>query len=772
MAESFVPRFKDLVRCYTSTVGTGDFALGPSLSGFSSFAEKLQPGDQFYYSCIGIDKPAEREVGRGTLVNATTIARQPTGGGATSFTKGNKTIALVAAGEWFNGIDQSVANLQGQVSTLAAEAGSKRIEAVQIAEDMAKLASLSHNDPAAILTEIGRDGAFRWDGSNLAALVAADGKRGLYVAPAADATGASGAWVRNIDGPINPEWFGIVRGAAGGANGPANSAAFKAMLTVLKARATFPGGYDRGTETIRFPSDATYEFAGDDDIVDCSIAIEGSGPVSQAFGTKLKFPAGKSGLRFQYFNTSGVSGTRADGQVSSHSMLRNIRIEGGYAGAESEHHGLVIRSHGIILENVWVSNFPGDGIYCATSTPYGNSNNCRIQGGGAQGCRDGLFIDGADANAWLIEGVDCSANRRWGVCDSSFLGNTYIACHTSANGWDGAIASTPTACTFGGNRYYVKAGQAAGASTNAPTGTSADNAWWGFIGAGDTYHGVVAWVSGTTFREGGGYKTEDANASNVFLNCYAEGDQNPSQFTSPTQILNGVGMGSRYGGRLSVAAGGLQADGGLTVRKELRALGSSDGTVMELGQANTGLPVDNFYIFNTSNGLNHLIFKSWYGGNQSIDATISSWLGGGLILDGKSSIYFRSNGLTVGTFGGSGLALAAGTIGYAAGAGGGVVQATDKSTGVTLNKASGQIQMSAAALAASAAASFVLTNGQIGASDTVIVNIAGGTAPGTHVASVDGVAAGACTITLRNISGGALSDAVVLNFTVLKGAAA
>ena len=35
--------------------------------GFTSFATAVQPGERFYYSAIGIEKPTEREVGRGTM---------------------------------------------------------------------------------------------------------------------------------------------------------------------------------------------------------------------------------------------------------------------------------------------------------------------------------------------------------------------------------------------------------------------------------------------------------------------------------------------------------------------------------------------------------------------------------------------------------------------------------------------------------------------------------------------------------------------------------
>ena len=107
-------------------------------------------------------------------------------------------------------------------------------------------------------------------------------------------------------------------------------------------------------------------------------------------------------------------------------------------------------------------------------------------------------------------------------------------------------------------------------------------------------------------------------------------------------------------------------------------------------------------------------------------------------------------------------------IGYAAAAQGTVTQATDKSTGVTLNKSAGQITMNNAALGATTNVAFVLTNSLLSAKDVVIVNVAGGTAATTsYNCWVSGHAAGSATIVLRNITAGSLSEAVVLNFAII-----
>jgi hypothetical protein len=107
-------------------------------------------------------------------------------------------------------------------------------------------------------------------------------------------------------------------------------------------------------------------------------------------------------------------------------------------------------------------------------------------------------------------------------------------------------------------------------------------------------------------------------------------------------------------------------------------------------------------------------------------------------------------------------------IGYTAAAQGAVTQLTDKSTGVTINASAGQITMSNATLNATTNVSFTMTNNKISAKDVVIVNVAGGVASNvTYNCWVSGHTAGSCAFVLRNISGGSLSEAVVLNFAVI-----
>ena len=111
-------------------------------------------------------------------------------------------------------------------------------------------------------------------------------------------------------------------------------------------------------------------------------------------------------------------------------------------------------------------------------------------------------------------------------------------------------------------------------------------------------------------------------------------------------------------------------------------------------------------------------------------------------------------------------------IGYSTAAQGTVTQATDKGTGVTLNKSVGRITMNNAALAGGAAVSFILTNSLISINDTIIVCVSSnttGSALGAYTTYVSYLAAGSALITLRNLSGTSYSEAVIINYAIIHG---
>lgn len=110
-------------------------------------------------------------------------------------------------------------------------------------------------------------------------------------------------------------------------------------------------------------------------------------------------------------------------------------------------------------------------------------------------------------------------------------------------------------------------------------------------------------------------------------------------------------------------------------------------------------------------------------------------------------------------------------IGYNTGSGSTVTQATNRTTGVTINTLSGQITTNNASLAAESAAVFTVTNSQVAATDVVVVSIASGTNGGNTEVTVNAVAAGSFNIQVSNnnaAAGTAETGAIIINFAIIK----
>jgi hypothetical protein len=203
-------------------------------------------------------------------------------------------------------------------------------------------------------------------------------------------------------------------------------------------------------------------------------------------------------------------------------------------------------------------------------------------------------------------------------------------------------------------------------------------------------------------------------------------------FTDPAQARSSLGLGSlatQNANNVSISGGSIS---GVTFT------GSFSGLTLVESTTLTGLTTTN-------------------GGNLRLSAnTLSSTNTGGNIILAPN---------------GTGEVYATKPFGYGGtGTGGAVTQLTSKSTGVTLDKLCGQITMNNAQLNRVTSVSFTLTNSFIDATDVVVVNIASGATAGAYTITVEVVAAGSCRISLHNLlTGSDLSEAVVLNFAVIKG---
>lgn len=134
--------------------------------------------------------------------------------------------------------------------------------------------------------------------------------------------------------------------------------------------------------------------------------------------------------------------------------------------------------------------------------------------------------------------------------------------------------------------------------------------------------------------------------------------------------------------------------------------------------------------------------------------------GTGLYRSAANQIRVAANGVDVLQFDANGIKVMGG---------GAVTQATSKSTGATLSKATGAITMNNAALAAGVIVSFTLTNTLIAATDVLVLNHLSGGTIGSYTLNA-ACGAGSAVIYVRNNTAGSLSEAIVISFVLIKGA--
>lgn len=526
MSQTFNPKFVDMVRVSTSTQGTGPLVCGPAVAGFSTFAEALTAGDEFYYAVHSADRPQEREVGKGIYQANNSISRQPLKGALTNFSAGPKTIALVAASEWYSRL-QEVSATAGRLILVDTRAAMKA--SARSAGDVRRLG------------ESGREGDFVWSPLVPVATHQADTAEGIYIAPNAT---AAGAWVRRFDAAVNIRWFG-----ATGDGLTNDSAAFQAALSILRATAQTGFGYSVGGNRLFVPRG--HYFLGTTTLdVTFSLTIEGEGNGLMSGGsTVLRWSAGATGIRVQGGRTVGANGTKADDYVGGRCTIRGLHLRGGYVHGstpEGEFHGVHLRDTASV-QDCYISQFQGDGLFIIGDVNFGNNTNCsEVSRSVVESCRNGVYLQGGDANACSFYHVNVSSNRQWGIFDRSFLGNSFFGCHSATNGTlvdsSGPSVIPANRARHNGSLYAVKPGEEAWCSTNAPSGTSAHNQGWLYLapfGAEQPWNNIRNWTSGATYRSGGSYAATDVNNRTVFIGCYSEGDMAPNQI---------YGRGTLYGG--------------------------------------------------------------------------------------------------------------------------------------------------------------------------------------------------------------------------------
>lgn len=156
---------------------------------------------------------------------------------------------------------------------------------------------------------------------------------------------------------------------------------------------------------------------------------------SFSFAAQLKFASGVAGIIVNAYNTFGNGLESPPTYGADASIIQGLKIIG---GGGTTANGIWLRARATI-RNCQIGGFSGIGVKILASSggsasSEGNANLWRMEGCTVNlNGSHGIYVDGADVNAGYAYSIDCSDNGGWGIWDSSFLGNTYIACHTADN---------------------------------------------------------------------------------------------------------------------------------------------------------------------------------------------------------------------------------------------------------------------------------------------------------------------------------------------------
>jgi hypothetical protein len=250
-----------------------------------------------------------------------------------------------------------------------------------------------------------------------------------------------GYWALLSDGSLRVEQFGAVGdyyipGASSTSVwtvNPSPTDNYTAIMNAIQYGYTYinntSGGLPNFSTGHKIVLGAGAYYCSDTITPDRTTPIVGQGGFYGLHLSQLVFAAGKSGIWVRTPSGAAVAG-------GQHSTFRDFRLLSLGYGGFTDKHGLKVE--GICsAENISIDNFGGHGLSIQAdigATPGTNANLCffkyMIITNNAQ---DGVYVTGGDSNAISFTGINAQSNARWGINDSSFLGNTWDACHVAGN---------------------------------------------------------------------------------------------------------------------------------------------------------------------------------------------------------------------------------------------------------------------------------------------------------------------------------------------------
>jgi hypothetical protein len=673
-------------------------------------------------------------------------------------------------------------------------------------------------DTTAFLTEAGREGIFMWKAGDYSAQVTADTQEGVYVKATAIASSA-GAWVR-VYSRLTVEYFGASTSATATAN-----------TTAIQAAVNFAQSY---TGYLYFP--ALYSINGTISVSN-NIVLEGVSAFTSGITTttgaaiSLVPSTGISnnntwyGMRYLSIISTdagahyGIEYASTGAEYLSNWEMVGCYLSGTSGGASWDSTGSTVGIFSCTIRRNWFNNGlvikdGGDSITILENTINGNGIGILVNAlktGARQLVVRNNNVTTRSECIYLLNITGAIIDSNW-METPSYLGsytgttnallyaqacpNTRITRNTIQPLYSVMIGLGQTAANYsirlntsGAASSIVDNDIAVGAVGHIQIGGGVTNtlihwdnkfdvtavitdAGTGTFGAGNTpgvFNQLVTFRTSAQFTSVISAECTDAGAGNgPYYDVFRDS-------ASPA-VSDGLG-GFLWYGRNSAATKTNYAYITGTILDPVAA--TEDAQInfarMLAGSLVVALTLGATFSFSTGGSFVGTITPGSNDGG-ALGNTTNQWsdlfLATGGVINFNNGNYTVTHTAGVLTFSGAVL-FSGGVFGYTTGAGGTVTQATSRTTGVTLNKTSGQITTNTTSLAAASTAKFTVTNSTVTALDTIDVSIASGTTTDQTDVKVQGVRAGAFDIVVANRHAAtAETGAIVINYNVIRGASA
>lgn len=366
--------------------------------------------------------------------------------------------------------------------------------------------------------------------------------------------------------------------------GTATTSDFDALQIFQYAAAAF--SYNNGTRTIyapcgKYPFSAIWDWR-------LGIDVHGEGTAGSPGGgnsgcTVFSWPANTAGIKM-HAHDSTTPGTGFGWSLS------NVVIASA-GGTDQTKHGVTVNATGS-MNNVTISNFPGDNLHVEANTgtsqsdpTHGNANsssfrNVTLLGNGVT--TNNAFIQGTDVNNMYLENVQSFSANGFCFYDNSFLGLTVSNLGMASCGLKGLVNYNPGS---GITSYY--AGVSATRSQLQTTTPGTNSAIWTPYGSNG---GFPTWTNGGDYLPGGTAVTVNTNSPTIYTGTYTEGGGAPIYLGNKGCSFGGLsgGIGCTIGASQGIMYAGLplasgQLNGSIRV---YGLLGESNGTGLSIFTTN------------------------------------------------------------------------------------------------------------------------------------------------------------------------------------------